>query len=237
MSASHALELALKSEKFYETDLRSIRLILCGGSKFSPSTAMKILQRLNNGSIMQAYGLSEVGGCATLGVLTKEEDSSVGRLSFGMQAKITDDDGNRLGIGETGEICLKSRFKFLGYFGNEEATSNAIDNDEFLITGDVGYFDQENKLYLVDRKKDLMKYCASQISPTEIEQLIIQCKSVRAVCVVGIPDETAGDLPAAVIVQNDNEPIVTQHEIEQMVAGEILNLINIPCRFHIVNYV
>lgn len=65
-----------------------------------------------------------------------------------------------------------------------------------------------------------------------MQSLIIQCKRVKAVCVIGIPDETAGDLPAAVIVQNDNEPIVTQHEIEQMLVGEILNLINIPCRFH-----
>lgn len=221
MSASHALELALKSENFYETDLSSIRLILCGGSKFSPSTAMKILQRLKNGSIVQAYGLSEVGGCATMGALTKEEDSSVGRLSLGTQAKITDDDGNRLGIGETGEICLKSRFKFLGYFGNEEATSNAMDNENFLVTGDVGYFNEEHQLYLVDRKKDLMKYCASQISPTEIEQYIVKNPRVKAVCVVSVPDEVAGDLPAAVIVQNDNDDPISKEEIEQMVAGKI----------------
>lgn len=220
MSASHALELALKSEKFHETDLSSIRLILCGGSKFSPSTAMKILQRLKNGSIVQAYGLSEVGGCATMGVQTKEEDSSVGRLALGTQAKITDDDGNRLGIGETGEICLKSRFKFLGYFGNEEATGNTMDNENFLVTGDVGYFNEEHQLYLVDRKKDLMKYCASQISPTEIEQYIVRNPRVKAVCVVGIPDETAGDLPAAVIVQNDNDNPISKEEIEQMVAGK-----------------
>lgn len=181
---------------------------------------MKITKYLKNGIVMQAYGMSELGGIATIGVTAEENDASVGRLSFGIEAKIIDEDGNRLGVGETGEICLKTKFKFLGYFDNEDATNGAIDDEGFLLTGDIGYFDEEQKLCLVDRKKDMMKYCASQISPTEIEQLIIQCVSVKAVCVVGIPDDVVGDLPAAVIVRNDNEPIVTQQEIEQMVAGE-----------------
>lgn len=163
--------------------------------------------------------MSEVAGVISIGVVLNESDTSVGRLSHGQQAKIVDDCGNRLGPNEDGEICVKSKYQFLGYFGNSKATSNAFDEEHYLKTGDIGHFDLDQKLYLIDRKKDMMKYCASQISPTEIEQLLIKCKSIEAVCVVGIPDDVAGDLPAAVIVPNENEAPISRHEIEQMVAG------------------
>lgn len=220
MCAAHALELSLKCEQFYETDLSSIRLILCGGSKLSPLTAVKISKYLKHGIVMHAYGMSEIGGVASLATITEENDTSVGRLSFGIEAKIIDDDGRRLGVGEIGEICMKTKFKFLGYFDNEEATSDAIDDEGFLLSGDIGYFDEMQKLHIVDRKKDMMKYCGSQLSPTEIEQFVIQDPRVKAVCVVGIPDAVAGNLPAAIIVRNDNEGSITKEDIEQMVAGE-----------------
>lgn len=84
----------------------------------------------------------------------------------------------------------------------------------------IGYFDEEQRLHIVDRKKDMMKYCGSQMSPTEIEQYIVKNPRVKAVCVVSVPDEVAGDLPAAVIVQNDNDDPISKEEIEQMVAGK-----------------
>lgn len=220
MSAAHFLVLALKCEQFYSTDLSSIRMIMCGGSKLSISTALEMKKYLKNGSIIQVYGMSEVAGCTTIGQIETESDTSVGQLAFGTKAKIIDDDGKRLGINDCGEICTKTKFKFLGYFNNEEATNSAIDDEGFLKTGDIGYFDENFNLFLVDRKKDMMKYCSSQISPTEIEQYLIQNPSIKSVCVVGIPDEEVGDLPAAVIVQNDNEPPITADEVKQMITGE-----------------
>lgn len=219
MSAAHALVLALNCQKFYETDLSHIRLIMCAGSKLASSVDMRISERLENGFLVQAYGMSELGGCATMGVPSKDEDESVGLLSFGIEAKIVDDDGNRLGVNETGELCLKTKFKFLGYFDNEEATHDTIDDEGFLMSGDIGYFDEAHKLYIVDRKKDMLKYCGSQLSPTELEQYIIQDPRVKAVSVVGVPHEL-GDLPAAVIVQNDNDNPISKEEVEQMVAGK-----------------
>lgn len=221
MTAAHALALALNCERFYESDLSSIRLIVCAGSKLSTNIAMKISEHLGEESfVINAYGMSEIAGCATISLPSKEEDPSVGPLSFGIESKITDEDGNRLGVGELGEICLKTKFKFLGYYENEEATSNTMDDENFLVTGDIGYYDQEQRLHIVDRKKDMMKYCGSQMSPTEIEQYIIKDPRVKAVCVVSVPDEVAGDLPAAVIVQNDNDDPISKEEIEQMVAGK-----------------
>lgn len=210
----------LRCEKFHETDLSSIRIIACGGSKLSNSLALDIAKFLPNGKVAQVYGMTEVGGVTSVGVIETEEDTSVGQLMLGIQAKIVDDDGNRLEANQTGEICTKTLFKFLGYFNNEEATADAIDEEDFLKTGDIGYFDDDGNLYLVDRKKEMIKYCNSQVSPTEIEQFLIQFDSIKAACVVGIPDPIAGDLPAAVIIPNEtSETLLTGEEIEQMVAG------------------
>lgn len=235
MSASHFLVLALKCELFYRTDLSTIRLIMCGGSKLSINTALSIKKYLKNGCIIQVYGMSEVAGCTSAGFIENEDDTSVGQLVFGTKAKIIDDDGNRLGINESGELCTKTKFKFLGYFNNEEATNSSIDEEGYLKTGDVGYFDEQNNLFLVDRKKDLMKYCSSQISPTELEQFLIKCPSIKSVCVVGIPDDEVGDLPVAVIVQNDNETPISSDEVEQMIASKFFVSVCIPlCSTHTI---
>lgn len=219
-SASHGLVLMLRSEKIQDADMSSVRGVLCGGSKLAVSTALDMSKYLENGVVGQIYGMTEVGGCTTAGEIRTEEDTSVGQLLLGIQAKIVDDEGNRLGVNECGEICTITKYKFLGYFNNEEATASTFDDEGFLKSGDIGYFDDNGNLYLVDRKKDMIKYCASQVSPTEIEQYLIQYPSIKAVCVVGIPDPVVGDLPAAVIVLNENEEPITREQVEKLIAGK-----------------
>lgn len=221
VSASHSLVLTLKSERISQANLSSIRGVVCAGSKLPINTALEFLKYLPNGGICQIYGLSEVAGASTMDIITPESDGSVGHLQLNTQAKIIDDDGNRLGVNECGEICLKPAYEFLGYLNNEEATENSLDEDRFFKTGDIGYFDSDGKLYLVDRIKDMIKYCSSQISPSEIESYLIQHESIKAVCVVGIPDPVAGDLPAAVIIKQDDDAPISRNDVEQMVAGKI----------------
>jgi 4-coumarate--CoA ligase len=77
--------------------------------------------------------------------------------------KIIDNDGNRLGVNETGEIWSKSYYPFLGYANNETETAEAMDNTGFIRSGDLGYFNEDGFLCLVDRKKDIMNYCNNQV--------------------------------------------------------------------------
>lgn len=215
--------LTLKSERISQANLSSVKAFVCAGSKLPPSAALEFLKYLPNGGICQIYGLSEMAGATTMGIVTPESNGSVGRLQLNSQAKIVDDDGNRVGANESGEICLKPEYEFLGYLNNEEATLNAVDGDGFFKTGDIGYFDSDGNLYLVDRNKEMIKYCSSQISPSEIENYLIQHASIKAVCVVGIPDPVAGDLPAAVIIKQDDadDESISRENVEQMVAGKI----------------
>lgn len=106
-SASHGIVLTLKSERISEANLSSVKVVICAGSKLLPSTALDFLNYLPKGGIVQIYGLSEMGGASTMGIVTPEWNGSVGRLKLNSQAKIIDDDGNRMGANESGEIYLK----------------------------------------------------------------------------------------------------------------------------------
>lgn len=105
---------------------------------------------------------------------------------------------------------------FSGYYGNKAATDALYDSEGFIQTGDIGHFDKDGLLYVTDRKKDFIKYCNYMISPSEIEDFLVGCPDVASVCVVGITDRFAGDLPAAVIVR-ERKSAITEQEISEMV--------------------
>ncbi|XP_037033669.1 4-coumarate--CoA ligase 1-like [Bradysia coprophila] len=217
VSASHYLVLALGCEQFFRANWSSVRSILCGGSKLSTVVACQMLQHVKNGEIRSCYGMSEMGGVMSSGSVRELSDESNGNIIPGLQIKIIDDNGDRVGVNEVGEICTKYKYKFIGYYGNEEATRGATDSEGFLLTGDVGYFDESGNIYFVDRKKEMLKYCSSQISPIEIEQFLMKHDYIQVACVIGIPDPVAGDLPAAVIMLRENAEISTE-VVEGMIA-------------------
>lgn len=169
---------------------------------------------LKKGITCNGYGITEIGGGVSVNLSGKK--SSVGLTVPNVDVKIISDEGVSMGIGQDGEICVKSIFPFLGYYGDENETRSILDAEGWLHTGDIGHFDEDGYLYLVDRKKDILKYKGFQISPTEIEELIGQNSGVSVVSVVGVPDEIATDLPAAVIVRKNTN--VTEEEIFDLVA-------------------
>lgn len=102
-----------------------------------------------NGTVHVSYGLSKVA-------LNMSGKDVVGQLLSCYRVKIIDDDGNRRGINENGEICIRCRYKFLCYFGNQNATNEVFDDEGFFLIGDIGHFDENGDLTIVDRKKELI---------------------------------------------------------------------------------
>lgn len=208
----------MKHEDIDKTDISSVRHYLCGGSTVAEELCMQMGKRLPNGNVYVGYGLSEIGGIVSFN--KPPRSGSVGLLCGGVQTKIVDDDGKLCDIIETGELCLKVPYKFTGYYGNSEMTRNAFDTDGWFITGDIGYFDADGYLYIVDRKKDILKYCNYQISPSEIESILIKHPGIKQVCVVGVPDLVCTDLPAAVIVKQDDDIQLTEENIHKLAESE-----------------
>lgn len=194
---SHVARL-LQCPNIGSTNLSTMRNYICSGSSLAPELLDKVKNLLPTG-ILIAYGMSE--GCGIIAANEERFRDSVGALSDGMLVQIVDEDGVRRGPNEDGEVFLRAPIQFLGYCGNDVATTEAVDEDGWFRTGDMGHFDENGFLYVVDRKKDILKYRNYQISPTELENVIMRCNGVASVCVVGIPDGVSIDLPAALIVR------------------------------------
>ncbi|XP_019525799.2 probable 4-coumarate--CoA ligase 1 [Aedes albopictus] len=181
----------------------SIRYVFCGGSAV-PTSLKRSFEKLIPGRSMEvAYGFSEIAYSVSLSKRDLYRDGSVGFPRAGTEFKIIDDDGNPLENGQEGEIVVRAEFTFLGYYGNDQARGDMLDGDGWLHSGDIGRFDDDGYLYVVDRKKEMFKYNNFPISPTEIESVIQRIEGVAAVCVVGIPGEP-NDLATALVVRKSD---------------------------------
>jgi acyl-CoA synthetase (AMP-forming)/AMP-acid ligase II len=104
-----------------------------------------------------------------------------------------------------------------GYINDPKATAETIDAEGWLHSGDIGYYDEDNQFYIVDRLKELIKYKAFQVPPAEIEGLLLSHPKIKDCGVIGIPDEAAGELPFAYIVKQP-EADLTAKEVIDFVA-------------------
>lgn len=115
--------------------------------------------------IKQFYGLSETNGACVEGEGNCAREGSIGFIRALMSGKVRDPKtGESLGVGQTGELCFKGPLIMKGYKDNEKATAEAFDQDGFLRTGDVGYYDEEHRFYILDRMKDVIKYKGYQVN-------------------------------------------------------------------------
>lgn len=117
-----------------------------------------------------------------------------------------------------GELCFKGNMIMKGYCGDRTSTSATIDKDGWLHTGDIGYYDDEGFFYIVDRLKELIKYKAFQVPPAELEAILLTHPKIKDAAVIGLPDESAGELPIAFVVKQPNAK-VSADEIIKFVDG------------------
>ncbi|XP_050046397.2 probable 4-coumarate--CoA ligase 3 [Dermacentor andersoni] len=121
-----------------------------------------------------------------------------------VQLKVIDSrTGTKLGAGEKGEICVKAPFTFMGYVNKPQETAATYDDEGFVLTGDVGFYDGEGNVYVTGRLKELIKCMELQIEPAEIERLLLRDPAVREALVVGVPHERFGEAARAFVVLRD----------------------------------
>uniref|UniRef100_A0AAG5CNP2 Luciferin 4-monooxygenase n=1 Tax=Anopheles atroparvus TaxID=41427 RepID=A0AAG5CNP2_ANOAO len=209
-----------KSPLVDEYDLGALHAVLCGAAPLSREIEDLVRARLPNvATVRTGYGMSET----SLGVISRVNDKvgSVGKVHKTTRAKVVDTEtGQALGPGRVGEICVKGPLIMKGYLDNEQATCETIDQEGWLHTGDIGYYDAEGDFFIVDRLKDLIKYNGFQVPPAELEDVLLSHRKVRDAAVVGVPDELAGELPAAFVVLQPDEQ-VTEAELAELVAAKL----------------
>ncbi len=131
---------------------------------------------------------------------------SAGRAIPGVKVRIVDDDGRDLPQGEAGEIAVQASQTMLGYWNRPEATAESIRNG-WLHTGDVGRFDADGYLYIVDRKKDMIISGGSNVYAREVEEALLGLKGIKEAAVIGLPHPKWGEMVTAVLVSETGTPI------------------------------
>lgn len=154
-----------KSARVDQYDLSSLKLIICGAAPISKELEQSVKKRLKtNLVIKQLYGMTELTSIVLLqkGIV---KPGSVGDVNENVYAKVIDANGTGLGANQTGELCFKGSLIMMGYISDTSATNAIIDDEGWLHTGDVGYYDNDFQFYIVDRLKELIKYKGYQVPP------------------------------------------------------------------------
>jgi long-chain acyl-CoA synthetase len=194
-------------------DFKSLKLCFCGAAALMAETT-KRWQQLTGGVILEGYSLTE----AQMAVIANpargpKKIGSVGMPLPDVEVRIVDSDDGQTPIkqGEQGEIVIVAPQLMVGYWKRERETKEMLrtgDNGErLLFTGDIGYLDEDGYLFIVDRKKDLIKTSGFQVWPREIEEVISSHPAVAEVGVAGLPDQMRGETVKAWIVLRAGEKL------------------------------
>lgn len=197
-------------------DVSSLRYAISTAAPLSKETVEAVNKRIPHLTIRQLYGMSEAG------TFCEQTDShckpgSVGVIRRGIYGRVIDTEtGEVLGPNVAGELVFKSDGIMKGYVGDSDATKATFDKDGWLHTGDIGFYDDDEEFFIVDRLKELIKYNGFQVPPAELEALILTHPDVKDVGVVGVPDESVGELPMAFVVKQGS---CTEKDIVDFVAA------------------
>ncbi|MGI8941286.1 MAG: AMP-binding protein [Actinomycetota bacterium] len=195
-------------------DLSSLELVMSGAAPLSGELAAAASSRLGC-HVMQGYGLTEtspVTHCVAEDP-AKDKPGSIGPPLPNTECMVVDPTSGDEVVGEAlGEVLIRGPQVMKGYLNNDVATSNTIDRDGWLHTGDIGRVDSDGYFFLVDRLKELIKYKGMQVAPAELEAVLLSHPQIGDAAVIPVADEDAGEVPKAFVVlegEVDNDDIMT----------------------------
>ncbi|CAA7406583.1 unnamed protein product [Spirodela intermedia] len=222
-------------EKF---DLSSIRIVLSGAAPLGKELEEALHRRIPQATFGQGYGMTEAGPVLTMcPAFAKNplpaKSGSCGSVVRNAELKITDPvTGFSLGRNQPGEICIRGAQIMKGYLNDPVATSTTIDADGWLHTGDIGFVDDDDEIFIVDRVKELIKYKGFQVPPAELEAMLICHPDIVDAAVVPAKDDTVGEVPVAFVVRTAGSDLT-----EEAVKGFISKQVVFYKRLHKVYFV
>ena len=201
-------------------DLSSLVQVFSGAAPLGAEIAMEAEKRIGC-EVVQGYGMTELSPVSHTTPPGMFKAGSSGVTVSNTESRIVDPDtGEDQPFGERGELWVRGPQVMKGYLNNPEATAATLDSDGWLHTGDVAIIDEDHHMTIVDRVKELIKYNGFQVPPAELEALLITHPEVNDVAVIGIPDESAGELPKAFIVRSPGSE-VTAEDLQAFVAEHV----------------
>jgi len=201
-SMYNALLAAKSAEK---NDFASLRLAVAGGEPLPEAVAKGMEERFGV-RINEGYGLTETAPATNICLPHIYKPKSVGPAMPGIEEKIVDDKGRRLGVDQEGEICIKGPNVMKGYYKLPEETAKVFDDEGFFRTGDMGRLDADGHLYITGRIKEMLIIAGENVFPREIEEVLDAHPSVHASAVIGMQDESRGEVALAFIELEEGAP-------------------------------
>jgi len=204
---------------FSKIDWSVLKCAIGGGTAVQKSVADAWIKATGK-PIIEGYGLSETSPVLTCNrgdIL--EWTGTIGLPVPSTEISIRDDQGHALALGEQGEICARGPQVMAGYWNSPGETAKAMTEDGFFRTGDIGVMDNQGRVRIVDRKKDMIAVSGFKVFPNEVEEVAMSHGGLLECAVVGVPDQHSGEAPKMFAVKKD--PDLTAAELRAFLATRL----------------
>jgi len=219
----HGATLVLSQTFEAEQTLQSLRSIAIG----STDVPISLINQAENSGVpmLQVYGATETGPIAIYQRIETKEScrniaGSIGRAGLLCDIRLVDEQDRIVKPGDVGEICVRGGNILSRYWNNPDASESSIKNGWFH-TGDLALCDGEGNYWFRDRKKHVIISGGENIYPAEIERVLALLPAIDEVAVVGVEDDKWGEVPAALIVQPINAPLLDEQETKEFCSAKI----------------
>ena len=208
---------------FGRFDYSSLRTGIMAGAPCPIEVMKRVVSDMGMGEVTIAYGMTETSPVSFQSGVDDPLDkrvSTVGRIHPQVECKVIDADGNTVPVGERGELCTRGYSVMQGYWGDPERTSEAIDADGWMHTGDLATIDAEGYCNIVGRVKDMLIRGGENVYPREIEEYLYRHPAVQEVQVFGVPDPKYGEEICAWIVLQPGVDL-SEGDVKAFCQGQI----------------
>ncbi|KAL2234527.1 UNVERIFIED_CONTAM: 4-coumarate--CoA ligase 1 [Sesamum indicum] len=216
-----------KSPVVGKYDLSSVRTVMSGAAPLGKELEDAVRIKFPNAKLGQGYGMTEAGAVLAMCLAFAKEPFEIksgacGTVVRNAEMKILDPEtGASLPRNQPGEICIRGDQIMKGYLNDPEATERTIDKEGWLHTGDIGFIDDDDELFIVDRLKEIIKYKGFQVAPAELEALLLNHPYIADAAVVPMKDEKTGEVPVAFVVKSKGSTM-SEDEIKEFISKQVI---------------
>ena len=209
--------LLMTSSRFKKINFNNFKVTVGGGMAVLSETAKK-WKKITGTNITQGYGLTETSPVVTINKIDDSYNGSIGIPLQSTDVKIIDENGNKLQVGQEGELCVKGPQVMSGYLNDSSDKTQNFTSDNYFKTGDIAVINTDGSLKIVDRKKDMIISSGYNVYPNEVEDFLGSHEDVIEAGVIGVNDKNRGEAIKAFIVSSNNK-LTAQEIISYCKAG------------------